>query len=166
MVEKKLVVDSVRINYKGLFNVKELYRVIDSFFKDKGWDKREVRNKEFVSPEGKYVELWLEPFKKVSDYAKLILRIQIIMENLREVVVEKGRHKKKMNKGDVLIIIDGFLDTDYENRWEGRPEYVFIRTIFDKFIYRKHTGEFEALLVEDSDELKATIKSFLNLYRY
>lgn len=166
MVEKKIVVENVQLNYKGLFSVKDLYRVIDSFFKEKDWDKRETRNNEFVSPEGKYLELWLEPFRKVSDYAKLIIRIQIIIKDLKEVLVEKEGQKKKMNKGDVKFIIDGFLETDYENRWEGKPEYIFIRTLFDKFVYRRHTQEFEAQLVEEVEELKATLKSFLNLYRF
>lgn len=166
MVEKKIVIDNDRLSYKGLFDMKELYRLIDTFFHDKGYEKRETRNKEFVSPEGKYLELWLEPYKKITDYAMVVLRLQIIVENLREVVVEKEQHKKKMHKGEVLIIIDGFLVTDYENRWEGKPEYVFIRTLFDKFIYRRHTQEFEGVLIDESEELKSSIKSFLNLYRY
>lgn len=166
MVEKKIVIDNERISYKGLFNMKELYRLIDTYFHSKGYEKRETRNKEFVSPEGKYIELWLEPFKKLTDYAMLIIRLQILVENLREVVVEMGKQKKKMHKGEITIIIDGFLVTDYENRWEGRPEYVFIRTIFDKFIYRRHTQQFEGILIDDAEELKASIKSFLNLYRY
>ena len=166
MSEKKIVVDHLSINYKGLFDVKELYRLIDSFFKEKGYDKRETRNTEFVSPEGKYIELELEPFKKVSDYVKLIFRLTIIIKNLREVEVEKRKHKIRMNKGDVLIITDGFVMTDYENRWEGKPEYVFIRTIFDKFIYRRYTSDFEGMLVADVEELQAALKSFLNLYRF
>jgi len=166
MAERKIVVDNVRINYKGLFNMRDFYRVMDGFFKEKGYDKREVRNNEYVKPEGKHLELWLEPYKKITDYAKLIIRLQVIIQDLREVVVEREGHKKKMQKGDIQVIIDGFLETDYENRWEGRPEYVFVRTLFDKFIYRRHTTQFEAMLVEETDELQATLKSFLNLFRY
>ncbi|MBS3165233.1 hypothetical protein J4439_07430 [Candidatus Woesearchaeota archaeon] len=166
MVEKKLVVDHLKIDYKGLFSMQDFYRTLDSFFKEKGWDKRETRNSEFVSPEGKYVEMEIEPFKKITDYAKLVIRINIIIKNLKEVVVEKQKHKMKMNQGDVQVIIDGFLITDYENRWEGKPEYVFIRALFDKFVYKRYNSEFERTLVNEVEELTTTLKSFLNLYRF
>ena len=108
----------------------------------------------------------IEPFKKITDYAKLVIRINIIIKNLKEVVVEKQKHKMKMNQGDVQVIIDGFLITDYENRWEGKPEYVFIRALFDKFVYKRYNSEFERTLVNEVEELTTTLKSFLNLYRF
>jgi hypothetical protein len=166
MAERRLVVDHMKLNYEGLFNVHELYMLIDRWLREKGFDKRELKNQEHVKPDGKYVELELAPWKKITDYARHVIKISIRMNRLKEVVVEHdGRHYKMMN-GAVTMSFDGYLDTDYEDRWEQKPFYFFLRTLFDKWIYRTYSTEYEELLVENVTQLQQTIKSFLNLYRY
>ena len=70
-----------------------------------------------------------------------------------------------MQKGLVSIAIDGIYITDYEAHWEGKPIFVFMRSVFDKYIYKTLTGGHQAGLVKDVDELKSLIKSFFNLYK-
>src|SRR3989338_865381 len=166
MAERRLVVDHLRVKYEGLFNLFELYRLIDSWLREKAYDKRELRNLEIVKPDGKYVELVLMPWKKISDYARHVIRIEFRAFKVKEVVVEQDGRQVKMNQGRLDIIIDGYLDMDYEDRWEQKPFYFFMRTLFDKFIYRTYSTQFEELLVENVSQLHAVMKSFLNLYRY
>lgn len=166
MAEKKKIVDKLRLTYEGLFSVNELYLVIDKWFRDKGYDKREMKNVENVKPDGKYVELWIQPWKKITDYAKIEILIRMMMSEIKEVEVEKDGHKVRLNQGKVQFLFDGFLVTDYENKWEGKPTYVFIRTIFDKYIYKTYTSRFDSQVAEDVKHLNTTIKSFLNLYRF
>ena len=64
------------------------------------------------------------------------------------------------------MVMDGYLDTDYEDRWESKPFYFFIRTLFDKFVYRTYSTQYEELLVENCLQLHSTMKAFLNLYQY
>ena len=82
------------------------------------------------------------------------------------VKVEHDGKRYKMQNGRVTITFDGYLDTDYEDRWEQKPFYFFLRTIFDKWIYRTYSTEYEELLIENVTQLQQAIKSFLNLYRY
>lgn len=166
MAERRLVVDHLRLKYEGLFNATELYKLIDKWLNEKAYDKRELRNEEHVKPDGKYVELILMPWKKISDYARHVIRIEIRMHKLKEVVVERDGQRVRMNQGRVDMIFDGYLDTDYEDRWEQKPFYFFMRTLFDKFIYRTYSTQFEELLVENISQLHTLIKSFLNLYRH
>jgi hypothetical protein len=166
MAERRLVVDHMRVKYDGLYNVQELYELIDRWFKEKAFDKRELRNQEHVRSTGKYVELVLFPWKKITDYARHAIRMEIKMLNVKDVIVERDGRRIKMQQGKVDIIIDGYLDTDYEDRWEQKPFYFFMRTLFDKFIYRTYSTQFEELLVENCGQLHQAIKSFLNLYRY
>ena len=164
MGERRLVVDHLRVKYEGLFDLFELYKLIDSWLREKAFDKREVRNQEHVRQDGKYVELVLMPWKKISDYARHVVRMEIRAFKLKEVIVTMDGRKVKMNKARLDIIIDAYLDTDYEGRYETKPFYFFIRTIFDKFVYRTYSTQFEELLVENVSQLHSTIKSFLNLY--
>jgi len=99
MAERRLVVDHMRLKYEGLFNASELYKLIDTWFREKAFDRRELRNEEQVRPEGKYIELVLMPWKKISDYARHVIRLEIRMHNLKEVVVERDGHRVKMNQG-------------------------------------------------------------------
>jgi len=166
MPEREVVVDKLRLTYEGLFSVAELYNMIDEWFRWKGYDKRENKNIEIVKPEGKYIEIELEPWKKVTDYAKNVIKIKIQMFDIKEVEVEKDKTKLKLNQGRVHFVFDGYLETDYESRWEGKPIFYFIRTIFDKYFYRPFTAGFERGVKEDVMHLHSQVKAFLNLYKF
>ena len=166
MGERRLVIDHMKLGYEGLFNLHELYSLMNQWLKDKGFDTREARNQEHVKPGGKYIDLELLPWKKITDYARHVIRLNIRILNMKDVVVEQDGARTTLNKGKITIVMDGYLDTDYEDRWEAKPFYFFIRTLFDKFIYRTYSTQYEELLVENCLQLNATIKAFLNLYQY
>ncbi|MDP2750223.1 MAG: hypothetical protein Q8O89_05300, partial [Nanoarchaeota archaeon] len=88
-MERELVVDRIRLTYEGLFDAKDLFAIMDKFFREKGYDKRELRNIEQVKPEGKYVELEVIPWKKTTDYFRNELWVRTILSELKEVEVEK-----------------------------------------------------------------------------
>jgi hypothetical protein len=166
MSEREVILDKVRLNYEGLFSIPDLYRTIDEWFEEKNYDKRELKNIERVSADGKYIEIELLPWKKVSDYAKNEIRLRIIMTNIKDVEVEKDGVKVKLNQGSLQIVFDGYLTTDYENRWEGKPVFFFLRTIFDKYFYRPFQSGFQSGVKRDVLELRDKIKALLNLQRF
>lgn len=166
MVEKRKVIDELKLSYEGLFDAKELYWMIDYWVIEKGYDKKELKNVERITPTGKYVEVWIMPWRKITDYAKYEIKMRMRMFNVTDVVVERGGVKLKLNKGKIDFIFDGYLITDYEGRWEQKPLFYFLRAVFDKYIFKMHTMAFEDGLVDDINHLHMTIKSFLNLYRY
>jgi hypothetical protein len=166
MVETYFVVKKTAIKYTGILNVDELYLHIDEWLHSKGFDKVETKTEEHVEADGKYVELLLEPYYKFNDYCKEILRIHIHMNNIKDVDVNIDNHALKMQEGAIKIETDGFFITDYENRWESRPFYFFIRSLIDKYIYRIYNQKYETILKENANEFRANIKSFLNLYRF
>ena len=166
MPEREVVVDKLRLTYEGIFSVSELYKLIDEWFRWKGYDKRENKNIEIVKPEGKFIEIELEPWKKVTDYAKNVIKIRIQMFDIRDVEVEKDNTKLKLNQGKVHFVFDGYLETDYEAKWDGKPIFYFIRTVFDKYLYKPFTTGFERGVKQDVMHLQGQVKAFLNLYRF
>jgi hypothetical protein len=166
MAERNLIVDRMRLSYEGLFSVPELYKVIDTWFREKGYDKREKKNIERVTADGKYIELVLEPWKKITDYAKNVIQIRMIMTDIKEVEIEKDGIKTKINQGKISMVMDAFFETDYENRWENKALFYFIRTLYDKYFFKPYSMGYQNNLLDDVNHLHATIKSFLNLYRY
>lgn len=165
MAERTVVVDKLRLTYEGLFSIKDLYKMIDEWFRQKNYDKREKNNTESVTPEGKYIEIELEPWKKVTDYARNVIRLRMIFENITDVEVERDGKKMTLNKGKAHFVFDGFLGTDYFQRWEGKPLFFVIRAIYDKFIYAPYTAGFAKGVKDDVMHLHNQIKAFLNLYK-
>ena len=166
MAEYNFVLKNQEVVYEGLFVVGELYQVINKFFKDKGYDWREVRHHEYLGDVSKFIDIELRPWKKVSDYASNEIRIHVLVSDMKDVIIEQDNKKINMQKGKVDISIDAVLITDYEGKWESNPTYYFIRTLFDKFIYKRYTERFDEDLKKDTLELISTIKSYLNLYKY
>jgi hypothetical protein len=166
MVERKLLVDEESMDYEGLFNLLELYSVIDDYLKLKGYDKFEPMNEENVHPNGKDIHIIIRPVKWHTDYVRKVLKIDVQMLGIKEVETEIDKAKVKLNQGKIKILFSAYLETDWEGRWEQKPIYYFIRTMFDKYIYRKHTKDFESEILADHNELKDRLGAFLNLYRF
>ena len=74
MSEREVVVDKLRLSYEGLFKVTDLYKLVDGWLRQKGYDKREKRMAESVTKGGKCIEWEMEPGKKITDYAKIVIK--------------------------------------------------------------------------------------------
>jgi len=166
MAERLIVVDKERLDYQGVFDAKEVLKVIQQWATDKGYWLIEKKHGETTKPEGKVIDLDFEPFKKFTDYAKGIIKIRAQMLDVKDVVTERDGRKVKLQEGKILIIFDGILETDYEHRWEGKPVFFVLRTIFEKYVYTPFVSGFERGVKEDLMSLKNNLKAFLNLTRF
>ena len=166
MPERKIVIEELGVNYEGIMNIMDVYKLIDDWLQGNNYDKLELFTTEYVKPEGKYIELVLEPDKKVSDYVKNIIKVRLVAKNVKDVDVEEEGKKRKMQEGTLSIVFTGLLETDYEGRWEQKATIFFLRVLVDKYIYKFYTDRFENALAKDVKDLANQVKSFLNLYRY
>jgi hypothetical protein len=166
MAETKTLIWLKPLKYTGLVDLKGLYKTLDKWLTDNHYDKVERRNNEHVSEEGRQIVLELVPYKKITDYAKVVIRVYAEMTNLTERVVERNGLKHKYHHGDLFFSFDCFLVTDYEQHWETRATYYFLRTLVDKFVYKGYTKRFEGEAVSDCKELINEIKNYLNMERF
>jgi hypothetical protein len=166
MVERKIIIDETDITYEGIFEMKEIYALIDDFLKNKNYDKMEKVNRETVTATGKEIYYILTPFMAFSDYARKIMKIDFTAKEVKDVEVEIDGKKRQMQQGKVKILLSGIMETDYEGRWEQTAFYYFIRTMFNKYVYRPYTEDFEGQVKGDVMALKEQIGGLLNLYKY
>ncbi|MFP4524031.1 MAG: hypothetical protein ACLFO2_01765 [Candidatus Woesearchaeota archaeon] len=166
MAEFKTLVWLKPLRYSGLLDMKGLYKTIDKWLAENHYDKVESKNFEHVEEGHRQIILELMPYKKVSDYARIDLRIYVELTNLTEEVVTKGGVKQKYYRGDAFFSFDAFLVTDYEDHWETRPAYYFIRTLVDKFVYKGYMKRFQAEGKADCMALINEIKNYLNMERF
>jgi hypothetical protein len=86
--------------------------------------------------------------------------------HVKDIEIEKEGVKLTLQQGRVMMIFDAYLVSDYENKWESKPMFFFLRTIFDKYIFRSYFQKAEKWLVNDLYQLHGRIQQFLNLHRY
>jgi hypothetical protein len=153
------------IAYDGLFNYRELFRIMDVWFREKFYDKWEKRNEQYMTPEGLCIETEFTPWKKVTDYFKIIIKIEITGTNLKEVEVEVQGKKQRMHQGKVSVKLTGYLVVDYEHKWSKAPLY-FLRDIYDKYIYWRITKKYIEATIEDVESLYNHLRSYLNMAQY
>jgi hypothetical protein len=166
MVEKRPVIEHEQVVYEGIFNLKEVYRLLYDWMSDKGYVPVEKRVHESVTKAGKHVEVELEPFKKYTDYAKSVIRIHVTAHGLTDVEATVDGRKRKMQKGSVRVTFDSWLETDYEQRWETQPVFYVLRTMFEKYVYTPFLSGFITSVRDDTLHLKEQVKAYLNIERF
>lgn len=165
MAEKELVVAESRLSYEGLFSIDELHKVITDWLQQKQYDRLDKLHTQSIKPDGKYIDIELEPDKMVDDYTDLIIRIRIYASQLKDVIIEQDGRKKSMNDGKVTLVFDAWVKTDYAGRMDSKPVYTVMRTLFEKYIFKSQMARYPAQLKGDVAHLKETISNYLNLMK-
>jgi hypothetical protein len=163
------IIDQLKLTYEGMFDFNGLYRTITSWFYEKGYDMWEYKNIEHVLATGKDIDIELRPWKKTTDYFKNMIWIRLRATNVKDVEIEKEGVVQKINQGKLMIIFDAYLESDYgeyESQWEKKAWMFFLKTIMEKFVFKRYVAQAEKWLVNDTYQLHGIIQKFLNLYRY
>ena len=138
MAEKTRVIER-HVVYSGLFNYRELFRLIDFWYRDKFYDKKEKLTAKMEHPDGNHFSFHFEPWKKVTDYYKIQTYIDLVGTGIKEVEVEIDGKKVRLNHGKIEVMIVGNLISDYEGKLMSRGIYQLMHTLFDRYVYRHMT---------------------------
>jgi hypothetical protein len=166
MGHMKIVVDHDRFEYNGPFDANDLFRMISNFIFEKGFDFKQDKDFEINKPHGKFIEWEISPWKRVTDYVRYIIRVRIVGYDIVKTDANTGRKKTKIDSGRLVITMDGMVEYDYDYYWDDKPILHFLRTIYDKFVFKAYTERFEQRLVHDVNHLHDNIEKLLNLHRH
>src|SRR3989344_4548672 len=162
----KIVVDHEKIDYSGPFSGNDLFRMIDNFVFERGFDKKQDKDFEQNTQNGKFIEWQISPWKKITDYVRYIIKIRILGYDIVKAETVVDGKKKKVENGRLIIVIDGFIEYDYDSYWDDRPILFFLRTIYDKFVFKAYTERFEHRLGHHINTLHHHLEQFFNLYKH
>lgn len=162
----KLIVDHDKIDYSGPLNLTNLFGLIENFIWERGFDNAQDKDFEQNTPNGKFIEWQISPWKWISDYARYVIKVRILGYELTKTDIVANGKKTKVDSGRIIIVIDGFIDYDLQSRWEQNPVMHFLRAMYDNFIFKAYTERFEHMLVHDINHLHNHIEKFLNLSRH
>jgi hypothetical protein len=166
MPEVKLIVDAIRFTYSGVFNMDDFFKEFDKWLDDNGYENDIKKNLEHVLPEGKKMEYVYEPWKNLTEYARATVRLKAIFNNVTEITIERGGYERTMQRGKVIIIIDGFLITEFKDRWWQKPWYVFWRVMWEKFVWKFTYGRLDAPVASGSYSLYNKLMAHFKKYKY
>ncbi len=166
MVEKKILVDDLRMQYTGLFDITELYRLFDELIHERGYVKLEKKSDQFMAKHGRQIYLEIRPVKEFEQDFLSTIKIRIKMSDVKDIVMDVNGAKKQYNQGSILMIFDGWTTTFYEFAWETKPVFVFLRMLVDKYLYKVSFGKYEGEIINDVHYIYDRVKAQLNLYRY
>ena len=111
MVEKKQVLYDLRTAYSGPFLVEDFYAEVESWIKEKGFEKEPKKKMEHVTKNGKRIEWLIEVHSRLDDFHYGIVILRALLDNVKETAVKKSGRKMMINNGDILIQIDGFIQS-------------------------------------------------------
>lgn len=169
MVEKKQLVFDLMIKYNGPLSIEDFYAEVEKWIKEKGLEKELKRKSEDVTSKGKKIEWVIEAWKRPVRAVKHMIRLRVLLDNVEEIKVKRKGHTLRMNKANVLVSIDGWLETSLTSRWtQMNPLYAFFRTLYDKYIWNVGSNVTEANegpVTDDCYDLHKRLKSFFELYK-
>lgn len=163
---ERLNISKASISYSGLFSMRELFDVILQWARDKGYFPLEKSHTEVVQPDGRFIEMNMEPFKKFSDYAKSVIKLRVQLSGVKDVTVSRDDKKVKLQEGKVSLSLDAILETDHEHTWESKPILYFLRTVVEKYVLRPFISSQESLVKDDMVLLKNNLQAYLNLAKF
>ncbi len=166
MSEYRVAYPTREVQYSGFFHVTKVHKFIFNWFANHGYDFVEELTAEKVFGQEKQIEYRYRPYKKFSDYAKVVMHVHILFEHVQKVRVELDGIQKDMHKGHITFTLTGYLETDYENKWETLPLYFFLKTVFEKFVFGSHENHYMKFCVEKCKLFQEEFKAHLNMNRY
>ena len=129
----------VFVQYKGIFDMQDLYESITDFLmrkKFKLYEKQQRHRR--PGPFGSEVLYQFEAVRNVEDYYRWVVSLNIETFDMHEIdVVTKDGTKKKMAKGRIWIQLYGTVVTDYEKKWEKSAFLAGLKSFYNKYVIRK-----------------------------
>jgi hypothetical protein len=162
MSEKKRVFNQF-VKHIGYWNFKKVYDFSFEWFKDEKYDIYEEKYDERLGEKGKEVIIKWKCEKKISDYFRNVIELKWHILNMEKVEIERDGEKEKTNKGEIKITITADLERDYEENWEKKASWKFLRGIYDKYIMRTTMDQYEERLGEKAASFFSQLKSYLQL---
>jgi hypothetical protein len=159
------VVLGMQVNYEGIFSLVDLLSMIDNFFRKRGYVKHTMSHTEKRTKSGQNISLRLRPFRQVKAN-KLEVQVWLNINDMVDVQKEIDGVKVNLKRGKVNVVIDCFVISNMRGMWEARAEYTFIRTLFDKVLFKSQSKDYDGMVKKDGTNLKDEISSLLNLNKF
>lgn len=166
MANKITLLDSEKISYDSVFDLKELYKHLYEWLTWRKYDVSEKKYKEKIKPTGKDMEIQWEANRDIDEYSSFRIEMKAQLIGVNDVEVAKDGSKVKMQKGEINIQVSAHLFTNRQELWESKAMLSFLQKFYEKFLYKGAIDRMKAELWKQGWDFYNEAKAFLNLYRF
>jgi len=164
-MEKKIVDYDIRLSYNGPVKITDFFKEVEDWIKKKGMKKDLKKKMERLTGKGKKLEWTVECWKKLEHHTTEVVRLRSMFNEVKDIEVDRQGRRIKTQQADILLLIDGILETDTSQKWEQKPTFYFIRALIDKYVWKFHTEKYDGLVSSDAHDLHRTLQAFFNLQK-
>lgn len=153
------------IMYKGVYDFNKLYKAIKNWYGVYQFQFHEQKFKNKADNIGDELELKLLGDKKVDEWVKYEVIVEMLNSDATWIEIEENGKKKLMLKGRIRISVDAKATFDYQKNFETSPfwskvEKNYLSTkVLDQDVGFKYADE----LMYNAYSLHALIKDVLNM---
>ena len=153
------------LRYTGLFDFDALYSAVIDWAKNYGYMWHEGNYKHKVpSAAGAEQEFAWAITKNVTDYIRFNISIDVHIWDLHYVEVNAKGKKEKMASARVLMIINGKLNTDWQQRFEKGGRFgPFLGKWYDKLTNKDISGVYGDTLMYRMQALQSLLKKYFDM---
>lgn len=151
---------------KSVFHIKNTYKHAKEWLEYWNYDVVEKKYKHKESKSGREIEIKWSATREIDEYTQFMLKIRWLCLNMKDIKVNVGNKKIKMQKGEVNIFVDAYLVLDWQEKWEERPILKFLRSFFEKYLYHGHIQSLREQLWKEGWAFYNEMKAYLNMYEF
>jgi len=170
MTSKKIKCANYRVKFKEKFDVKALYYLMHEWLVQEEWASRNDKNfkeifagySEAASNGGEAWWSW-RPEKIKNNYFKWQMSINAHLILLKKVEVIKDGEKFKTDSGEVEVLIDSWIETDYQGTWKTHSILKHFEKIYRERIMKENIEKQRKELKNETYRLQEAIKDYLQI---
>ncbi|MBI2671579.1 hypothetical protein HYX16_01465 [Candidatus Woesearchaeota archaeon] len=153
----------IKISYSGVYDLHKVYRDIVEWFKSYHYFFNEKTHVEMIRPDGKSHKIDFKSDRKIDEYAKFIIEVEIWTLRTKEVNIKENGKDVKMNSGDIQIRVKGSMELDYLNTFDryGKMGKVMRNYYHNYIIKNKIWTRYAPSIYSETNNLISSIKKDL-----
>jgi hypothetical protein len=170
------IMPTMKMKYKDLFDLASFYEYLKEWYIDHEWsddedgkDHWETNYGERITSGGvKEIWFWWRLTKKApqSSYLKYYVDMDFHVLGLSDAEIIRDGNKFKVNKGEINIEINAFIEKTFESKFDKNFILKQIKSLFTRRIYRKNLENRKRELYQEIYQLNNFIKQWFKLRRY
>lgn len=148
-----MAVPWLKIRESGIVDLDKLYEEIWKWFVENKYITTEKNETEKQLPDGKDLKIIWQGWRKVDDYIRFWINVEIWIVRCVDVVVEENGEKVTRQKGDIEIRFYAEMEKDYESKFKRTKFGQFIRFVLDRYLIKKRLIAYRDKLRAETYEL-------------
>ena len=166
--EKFTISKGLKVKWKGIFDLKDLYRKMKFWLDFQGYgDERsnfiEEQYIEKIKGNAKNFEIRWRGEKKVSDYFSFVISLTFLVLGMQEIEIESEGKKLPMHKGEVEIKFTAELVKNSSGKWKKDS---YMRKFYERFVVRDRIEDYKIELYKKLYQFHEEVKTYLQIHEF